>query len=53
LVGIDAEGFHLRIGQSLYWLNFPTSCNSPLDVRQALVSLARAVVWPTDGQASA
>ena len=53
LVGIDAEGFHLRIGQSLYWLNFPTSCNSPLDVRQALVSLARAAVWPTDGQASA
>ena len=53
LVGIDAEGFHLRIGQSLYWLNFPTSCNSPQDVRQALVLLARAVVWPTDGQASA
>ena len=53
LVGVDSEGFHLRIGQSLYWLAFPTSCNSPLEVRQALVALARAEVWPTDGQASA
>ena len=53
LVGVDTEGFHLRIGQGLYWLAFPTSCNSPLEVRQALVALARAEVWPTDGQASA
>ncbi|MGE6791299.1 hypothetical protein SAMN05216206_0768 [Pseudomonas guineae] len=53
LVGIDSEGFHLRIGQGLYWLAFPTSCNSPLEVRQALVVLARAPVWPTDGKASA
>ncbi|WP_339906256.1 HugZ family protein [Pseudomonas guineae] len=53
LVGIDSEGFHLRIGQGLYWLAFPISCNSPLEVRQALVVLARAPVWPTDGKASA
>jgi putative heme iron utilization protein len=53
LVGVDSEGFHLRIGQGLYWLAFPTSCNTPLEVRQALVVLARANVWPTDGQASA
>lgn len=53
LVGVDSEGFHLRIGQGLYWLAFPTSCNSPLEVRQALVVLARAEAWPTDGQASA
>jgi putative heme iron utilization protein len=53
LVGIDSEGFHLRIGQGLHWLGFPTSCNSPLEVRQALVALARAEVWPTGGQASA
>jgi putative heme iron utilization protein len=53
LVGIDSEGFHLRIGQSLYWLAFPTSCNSPAEVRQALVQLARAATWPTDGGASA
>lgn len=53
LVGIDSEGFHLRIAQGVYWLAFPTSCNSPLTVRQALVALARATVWPTDGRASA
>lgn len=53
LVGIDAEGFHLRIAQGLYWLAFPTSCNTPLEVRQALVALARAAVWPTAGLASA
>ncbi len=46
LVGIDSEGFHLRIGRAVHWLPFPTSCNSALEVRQALVSLARAPVWP-------
>jgi putative heme iron utilization protein len=53
LAGIDSEGFHLRIGQGLHWLAFPTSCNSPLEVRQALVALARAEVWPTAGPVSA
>jgi len=53
MVGVDTEGFHLRIGQSLYWLAFPTSCNNPKEVREALVMLARAEVWPTDGMASA
>lgn len=53
LVGLDSEGFHLRIGKSLHWLAFPTSCNSPGEVRQALVQLARAEVWPTAEQASA
>ena len=47
MVGIDSEGFHLRIGKSVYWLAFPTSCNSAGAVRQALVLLARAEVWPT------
>ncbi len=46
MVGIDAEGFHLRVGLRLHWLAFPTSCNSPLEVRQALVQLARAAQWP-------
>ncbi|UVE18625.1 DUF2470 domain-containing protein [Pseudomonas sp. LS44] len=46
LAGIDSEGFHLRIGQSLHWLAFPTSCNNPGAVRQALVLLARAETWP-------
>ncbi|WP_339079968.1 DUF2470 domain-containing protein [Pseudomonas sp. TMP9] len=53
LVGVDSEGFHLRIAQGLYWLAFPTSCNSAHEVRQALVVLARATVWPTGDQASA
>lgn len=53
LVGIDSEGFHLRIGKSLHWLAFPTSCNSQGAVRQALVQLARAASWPTAGQVSA
>lgn len=53
MVGVDREGFHLRIGQSLHWLAFPTSCNNPGQVREALVMLARAESWPTDGLASA
>jgi putative heme iron utilization protein len=53
MVGIDSEGFNLRIGESLYWLALPTSCNTPLEVRQALVQLARAQEWPTAGKASA
>lgn len=53
LVGIDSEGYHLRIGKSLYWLAFPTSCNSPGAVRQALVQLARAEIRPTAEQSSA
>lgn len=46
LVGIDSEGMHLRIGQGLYWLAFPTICNTPTQVREALVLLARAERWP-------
>ncbi|MHA6492667.1 HugZ family pyridoxamine 5'-phosphate oxidase [Pseudomonas borbori] len=53
MVGIDPEGFHLRIGQGVHWLAFPTSCNTPAEVRQALVQLARAASWPTGGEASA
>ncbi|BAN50434.1 HugZ family protein [Metapseudomonas resinovorans] len=53
MVGIDTEGFHLRIGQTVHWLPFPTSCNNPGAVRQALVQLARAEVWPTSGDAVA
>lgn len=42
MVGIDAEGFHLRIGESIYWLAFPGDCTSPMEVRQALVAMARS-----------
>jgi putative heme iron utilization protein len=47
LVGIDSEGMHLRIGQAVYWLPFPSTCNTPTQVREALVLLARADSWPT------
>ncbi|MET1080044.1 MAG: HugZ family protein [Pseudomonas sp.] len=46
LVGIDSEGFHLRIGQGLHWLPFAEPCTSAGAVRQALVALARAECWP-------
>lgn len=47
LVGIDSEGMHLRIGQALYWLAFAEPCNTPTQVRQALVQLAHSEKWPT------
>ena len=53
LVGLDSEGFHLRIGAALHWLPFARPCQTPLEVRQALVALARASAWPTDGGAEA
>ncbi|UBM26222.1 DUF2470 domain-containing protein [Pseudomonas sp. p1(2021b)] len=46
LVGIDSEGMHLRIGQGIHWLAFPSVCNTPIQVREALVLLARADQWP-------
>ena len=42
LVGIDSEGFHLRIGQALHWLAFPDTCETAGAVRQALVAMAHA-----------
>lgn len=47
LVGVDSEGMHLRIGQSLYWLAFSEPCYTPKQVREALVQLAHAEKWPT------
>lgn len=45
LVGIDSEGMHLRIGQGC--IGWPSStCNTPTQVREALVLLARADQWP-------
>ncbi len=42
MVGIDREGFHLRVGQAIHWFAFPAPCSTPGAVRQALVALARA-----------
>lgn len=53
LVGIDSEGMHLRIGQALYWLAFPEPCNTPTQVREALVLLAHAEKWPQSQTAEA
>ncbi|AHL76566.1 heme iron utilization protein [Stutzerimonas stutzeri] len=41
MVGIDSEGIHLRIGQTIHWLAFPDPCDNPGAVRQALVAMAR------------
>lgn len=41
MVGIDTEGFHLRLGQTIHWLAFPAPCDNPGAVRQALVAMAR------------
>jgi hypothetical protein len=41
MAGVDSEGFHLRIGQALYWLAFAQPCETPMAVRQALVAMAR------------
>ena len=46
LVGIDSEGMHLRIGEGLHWLPFQAPCNTPIQVREALVFLAHAEHWP-------
>jgi putative heme iron utilization protein len=53
LVGIDSEGMHLRIGQGLHWLAFPAPCNTPTQVREALVYLAHAEQWPKNAEADA
>jgi len=53
LVGIDSEGMHLRIGQGLHWLAFAAPCNTPTQVREALVYLAHAEQWPKNAEADA
>ncbi|MGH7346255.1 MAG: DUF2470 domain-containing protein, partial [Candidatus Rokuibacteriota bacterium] len=42
MTGIDAEGFHLRLGARIVRFEFPTPVQSPMEVRQALVAMARA-----------
>jgi putative heme iron utilization protein len=53
MVGIDSEGMHLRIGQGLHWLPFPAPCNTPTQVREALVYLAHAEQWPKNAEVDA
>lgn len=53
LVGIDSEGMHLRIGEHIHWLAFAVPCHTPIQVREALVALARAREWPNMAPAGA
>ncbi|MFK0088232.1 HugZ family protein [Pseudomonas sp. NPDC090755] len=53
MVGIDSEGMHLRIGQGVHWLPFAAPCNTPKQVREALVFLAHADQWPDRSAAEA
>lgn len=48
MVGVDSEGMHLRVGQGVYWLPFSKPCNTPTQVREALVLLAHAEMWPVE-----
>ena len=43
LAGVDREGIHLRIGQRIHRVAFPTPVHQPMDVRKALVALAAQV----------
>ncbi|MEA9978904.1 MULTISPECIES: HugZ family protein [unclassified Pseudomonas] len=48
MVGVDSEGMHLLIGQGIHRLTFGRPCNTPTQVREALVELAHAEKWPGD-----
>ena len=41
MVGIDSEGFHLRVNDKVVYIAFPQSLSSPLQVREALVAMLR------------
>lgn len=43
LVGVDREGIHIRIGQRIHRVTFPTPVEQPMEVRKALVALAAQV----------
>jgi len=41
MVGIDSEAFYLRTGEKLHRIEFETSVSTALEVRQAMVELAK------------
>ena len=41
MVGIDSEGFHLRVNDKVVYIAFPQPLNSPLQVREALVAMLK------------
>ena len=42
MVGIDSEGFHLRLGQKIVYIAFPQPVHRPQQVRATLVSMLKA-----------
>ena len=43
LAGVDREGIHVRTGQRIHRVAFPTPVEQPMEVRKALVALAAQV----------
>lgn len=41
MVGIDSEGFHLRVNDKIVYIAFPQNLSSPLQVREALVAMLK------------
>lgn len=41
MIGIDSEGFHLRIGDKIVYIAFPQPVDSPQQVRASLVSMLK------------
>ncbi len=41
MVGIDSEGFHIRVGSSISRVNFPEPIQDSQDARKALVAMSR------------
>ncbi len=41
MVGIDSEGFHLRVNDKVVYIAFPQVLSSPLQVREALVAMLK------------
>ncbi|MBL4638594.1 MAG: HugZ family protein [Proteobacteria bacterium] len=41
MIGIDSEGFHLRTGSQLHRIEFESPVSTALEVRQAMVELAK------------
>ena len=41
MVGIDSEGFHIRVGKFIHRINFRQPVYTTEDVRKAMVELAR------------
>ena len=41
MIGIDSEGFHIRIGKRIHRINFRQSVNTNEEARKALIEIAR------------